>query len=232
MHTTAPALLITACLFAANSALAADTSYNRVSLRAEAALEVSHDLMHVTLYTEERNADPAVLAQTITRTLNNALAQSKQATDVKLSMGSRHSSPVHDDKGKKIIAWQERAELRLESTNFAQLSSLTGQLLQSMNMGSMRFSVADSTRLQHENQLMEQAINAFKQRADVATRALGGKGYKLVSLSLNSQGGYQPPMYSRAVMMSAPMADAATPEVEGGSSTLKWVADGQIEILN
>ncbi len=232
MHTTAPALLITACLLAANSALAADTLYNRVSLRAEAALEVTHDLMHVTLYTEDRNADPVALAQAITRTLNSAIAQGKKATAVKLSMGSRHSSPVHDDKGKKIIAWHERAELRLESTDFAQLSSLTGNLLQSMSMGSMRFSVADSTRLQHENQLMEQAISAFRQRADVASRALGGKGYKVINLSLNSHGGYQPPMYSRAVMMSAPMAESVTPDIEGGSSQLRLVADGQIEVLH
>lgn len=226
----APALILCGSLLAPGAY--ADGDYNRISLRAEAGLEVTHDLMHVTLYTEERSSDPAALAHAITQTLNNAIAQGKQVAAVKLSMGSRHSSPVYDDKNNQIIAWRERAELRLESTDFAQLSSLTGNLLQSMIMGSMRFSVADSTRLQHENQLMEQAIHAFKQRADVATRALGGTGYKVVNLHLNSQGGYQPPMYSRAMLMKAPAAEPMPPEVEGGSSQLKLIAEGQIEILH
>ena len=210
----------------------ADTLYDRVTLQAEASTQITHDLMHVTLYVEERSNDAASLAQSITQTLNQAIAESKSAPDVRVSMGSRNSSPVYDDKGKKIIAWRERAELRLESTHFAQLSTLTGTLLQNMNMGSMRFSVAENTRQSHENQLMEQAIGAFKERAQVAVRALGGKDYKLVSLNLSNQGGYQPPMYSRAVMLSAAAeADTATPTIEAGSSQLKLVADGAIEVI-
>jgi len=227
-HTLTIATLALSSLAA--SVAMADTSYDRVSLQAEASTQIPHDLMHVTLYVEERSNDAASLAQNITQTLNQAIAESKNAPDVKISMGNRNSSPVYDDKGKKIIAWRERAELRLESTHFAQLSTLTGALLQSMNMGSMRFSIAESTRQNHENQLMEQAIGAFKERAQVAVRALGGKDYKLVSLNLNSQGGYQPPMYSRAVMMSAPESDAIAPTIEGGNSQLKLVADGAIEI--
>lgn len=214
------------------TAFADDQNYNRVTLQAEASAQIPHDLMHVTLYTEARDQNAASLAQEITSTLNLAIKQSKDAPDVKLSMGNRNSSPLYDDKGKKIIAWRERAELRLESTDFAQLSTLTGQLLQQgLNMGSMRFSIAAPTRKQHEDQLLEQAIAAFDSRAQLATRSLGGKGYRLVRLDLGSQGGYQPPMYSRAVMMSAPaMSDESTPMVEAGNSDLKVTASGVIEV--
>lgn len=224
------AILAAGSLHAA-SALADDTRYNRVSLQAEASTRIPHDLMHVTLYTEERNTDAASLAQGITRTLNQAISQAKDSPAVKISMGNRNSSPVYDDKGKKIIAWRERAELRLESTEFAQLSTLVGVLLHNMNMGSMRFSIAEATRQQHEELLLEQAIDAFSSRARLATRSLGGKDYKLVSLNLNSQGGYQPPIYSRAVMMSAPASsDESTPMVEAGDSELKITASGMIEV--
>lgn len=217
-------------LFAAQ-ATADNTPYNRVSLQAEASIQIPHDLMHVTLYTEERNSDAALLAQNITHTLNQAIQQSKEASSVKVSMGNRNSSPVYDDKGKKIIAWRERAELRLESTEFTQLSTLTGKLLEHMNMGSMRFSIAQSTKQKHEKQLLEQAIEAFQGRARLATQSLGAKDYKLVNLHLNSQGGYQPPMYSRAMVMSAPAHDeAATPQIEAGNTELKMVADGVIEV--
>lgn len=214
------------------TAFADDQNYNRVTLQAEASAQIPHDLMHVTLYTEARDQNAASLAQEVTSTLNQAISQSKDAPNVKLSMGNRNSSPLYDDKGKKIIAWRERAELRLESTDFAQLSTLTGQLLQQgLSMGSMRFSIAATTRKLHEDQLLEQAIAAFDNRAQLATRSLGGKSYRLVQLDLANQGGYQPPMYSRAVMMSAPaMADESTPTVEAGNSELKVAASGVIEI--
>lgn len=225
-------ITLTLGMLAGSQALAAEQPYNRVSLRAEASVEIPHDLMHVTLYTEERNTDAARLAQSITQTLNQAIEQARQADTVKVSTGNRHSSPVYDEKGKKIIAWRERAELRLESTDFAGLSMLTGQLLQGMSMGSMRFSIAGNTRQEQESRLLEQAITAFTERARLTTRTLGGKDYRLISLSLNSQGGYQPPMYNRAVMMSAPAADSAVaPAVEAGNSELKMIADGQIEVL-
>ncbi len=206
-------------------------NYNRVSLRAEASAEVAHDLMQVVLYTEAQDADAARLAEKITGVLNQAIATSKQAEAVTVSLGSRHSQPVHQDKSTEIIAWRERAELRLESTDFAKLSELTGQLLQSMNIASMRFSIASSTRIEQENQLISQAITAFEQRAALVSQSLGGRGYKLVSLNLNSQGGYAPPMYRQAVMMSA-QADSAyrAPEIEAGSSELRMLADGVIEV--
>lgn len=217
-----------------STATLAQNEYNRVSLRAEASVEVAHDLMQVVLYTEARDEDAARLAETITRTLNQAIDASKKVSQVQVALGSRQSQPVRQDKSEKIIAWRERAELRLESTDFASLSKLTGQLLQQqLGMSSMRFNIANATRLEHENRLLEQAITAFGERASLASKALGGKDYKLVSLHLNAEGGYQPPMYRQAVMMSAPMADSSTaPTIEAGQSQLKMVADGVIEVMH
>jgi len=220
-----------ALVLAANTALA-QTQYNQVSLRAEASVEVAHDLMQVVLYTEEQDTDAARLADKVTQTLNQAIAHSKQASQVKISLGSRNSQPVHQDKSQTIVAWRERAELRLESTDFAQLSTLTGQLLQSLSMASMRFNIANSTRVEHENQLLSQAIDAFSERAKLTSKALGGTDYKLVNLNLNSQGGYQPPMYRSAVMMKAQADESySTPDIEAGTSELKMMADGVIEVI-
>lgn len=226
-----PLALLLGTLFASPALQAAEARYNQVSLRAEASIEIPHDLMHVSLYTEARHSNAASLARDITQTLNQAIEQAKGSPHVKVSTGNRHSNPIYDDKGKKIIAWHERAELRLESTDFAQLSGLTGTLLDSMNMGSMRFSIAHDTRQQYESRLLEQAIEAFNQRARQTAKALGGKDYRLVSLNLNTQGGYQPPMYARTMMAApAPMADS-TPQVEAGNSELRISADGQIEVV-
>ncbi|WP_300246579.1 SIMPL domain-containing protein [Pseudomonas sp.] len=214
-------------------ALAADElHYNQISLRAEVSQEVARDLMIVTLYSESQNSDPAKLAAEITSAMNKALGQARQVKDVTLRQGSRNSYPIYDDKGQKITGWRERAELRLESSDFAALSKLTGELLGDLKMAGMDFAIADPTRKASEDALLKDAVKAFKARAQLATEALGGKGYKIVNLNLNSNGYPQP--YLRApMMMKAASMDSApvTPEVEAGTSQVSMTADGAIEVL-
>ena len=229
---TAAVLTLTLGTFASLPALAEGINYNQVSLRAEASQEVPRDLMIVTLYTEAQNSDSAKLAAEITTTMNNALNQAKQVKEVTLRQGSRNSFPIYDNKTQKITGWRERAELRLESTDFAALSKLTGELMQTLKMGNMQFTVANATRKTSEDALLKDAVNAFKARAQLASDALGGKGYKIVSLNLNSNGYPQP--YMRGAMMmkaAAPAMDSApTPEIEAGTSEVSMSADGVIEV--
>ena len=151
---------------------------------------------------------------------------------MKISLGSRQSYPVYEDEGRKISAWRERAELRLESAEFARLSQLSADLLGELKMADMSFAVADDTRKASEDQLIKEAVNAFKARAQLATDAVGGKGYKLVSLNLNS-GGFQPVMPLRAVAMDRASFAKSAPaqEIEAGTSRVSMSADGVIEIV-
>lgn len=212
-------------------ALADEPRYNQVSLRAEVSQEVAHDLMHVTLYSEGQGSDPAKLAAETTTALNAAVEQARKVKGVTVSLGSRNSYPVYDDKGQKITAWRERAEVRLESADFAALSQLTADLLGKMKMGSMNFSIADATRVKNEDALMKDAVSAFKARAQVLTDALGGKGYKLVSLNLNTSGTPHPmPMMRMAAMKADSYGGAPAPEIEAGTSQVVVSADGTIEV--
>ncbi|AZC22590.1 MULTISPECIES: SIMPL domain-containing protein [Pseudomonas] len=207
--------------------------YNQVSLRAEASQEVARDLMIVTLYSESQNADPAKLAAEISTTMNKALEQARQVKGITLSQGSRNSYPIYDSKGQKITGWRERAELRLESADFAALSKLTGELLTDLKMDGMDFAIAPATRKASEDALLKDAVQAFKARAQLATEALGGKGYKIVSLNLNADG-YPQPYMRGPMMMKAASADASssvTPQVEAGTSKVNMTADGAIEVL-
>ncbi|MDO9624836.1 MAG: SIMPL domain-containing protein [Pseudomonas sp.] len=227
----ASALTISAVGLLSLAAHAEEARYNQIALRAEVNQEIAHDLMHVTLYSEAQDSDPAALAAQISNTLNAGIAQARKAKGVSVAMGSRHSYPVYDDKGQQITAWRERAELRLESADFSALSTLTGEMLQTMKMGGMNFSIANATRKTHEDTLLKEAVAAFKARAQLATDALGGSGYKLVNLSLNS-GGFQPPMPMRmSAMKGAERMDAAvTPDIEAGTSQVTINADGVIEV--
>lgn len=214
-----------------SSAIADDAIYNQVALRADVNQEISHDLMHVTLYSEDQDGDSAVLAARISKTINASIAQARKVEGVSVSSGSRNSYPVYDDKGHKITAWRERAEIRLESADFSALSKLTGEMLNTMKMGGMNFSIARDTRKLHEDALLKDAVEAFKARAELATAALGGISYKLVSLSLSTEG-FNSPMPMRMVAMkSMSMMDSGeAPEVEAGTSQVSINADGVIEV--
>ncbi|WP_421548046.1 SIMPL domain-containing protein [Pseudomonas sp. QD4] len=236
MHTfsrSAALLALSIGSIASLPALAADElHYNQIALRAEVSQEVARDLMIVTLYSEAQDADPAKLAAQITTTMNKALGQARQVKDITLRQGSRNSYPIYDTKGQKITGWRERAELRLESSDFAALSKLTGEMLGDLKMAGMDFAIADPTRKTSEDALLKDAVNAFKARAQLATDALGGKGYKIVNLNLNSNGYPQPYMRAPMMMKAASMDSApVTPEVEAGTSQVSMTADGSIEVL-
>ena len=162
-------------------AMAEEPRYNQVSLRAEVSQEVAHDRMFVTLYTEAQSEDPAALASDVTKTLNAAIDKARKVQGVKVSLGSRQSYPVYENEGSKISAWRERAELRLESAEFARLSQLSADLLGELKMAEMSFAVAEDTRKTSEDSLIKEAVEAFKARAQLATEAVGGKGYKLLA---------------------------------------------------
>ncbi|AZZ46621.1 MAG: SIMPL domain-containing protein [Pseudomonadales bacterium] len=220
-------IALLACI-ACLPAVADEQHYNQISLRAEASSEVAQDRMHVTLFTESQHEDPAQLAAQTTRTMNKALQRARQAKEVEVSQGSRSSYPVYEEKGQQITAWRERAELRLESGDFAALSKLTGELMQDLKMGSMYFSVSDSIRQQNEDALLKDAVTAFRARAQLATEALGGNDYKIVSLNLTSAGNFQPEMM-RSVSMKS-MDAMPTPDVEAGTRQISINADGVIEV--
>ncbi|CAD5107981.1 SIMPL domain-containing protein [Zestomonas carbonaria] len=205
--------------------------YNQIALRAEVSQDVAHDLMYVTLYSEAQNDDPAKLAAEITASLNAAVDRARKVKGITVQLGSRNSYPVYDKDGQKITSWRERAELRLESQDFAALSQLTADLLGNLKMGGMNFAISKPSRKKSEDTLLKEAVSAFRERAQLATEALGGKGYKLVSLNLNS-GGFRPLPMQRmdAAPMAMSMAKGAAQEIEAGSSEVTVNADGVIEV--
>lgn len=225
----ARSLVLAASLLASAVVQAEAPHYNQVSLRAEASQEVAHDLMQVTLFSEAQHQDPAQLSQQVSARLNAAIARAREVPGIKVSSGNRHSYAIQDEDGRRITGWRERGEIRLESQDFAALSKLTGELLDSLGMAGMSFGIAPKTRSSHEDALVQQAVAAFQARAELATAALGGKGYRLVSLNLDG-GGFQPMMARQREVMSSMLMKDAAPEVEAGSSQVSLSAQGVIEV--
>ena len=223
-------MLAACCLLAAASAVALDAPrYNNIELQAEAQREVQNDLLNATLFIELNDASPAALANAVNKSVNDALRIARDYKSVRVRSGNNQTMPVYA-KGNVLQGWRGRAEIRLESRDFEAASALIGKLQAGMQLGGLNFSVSPEARRSAENELIAEAITAFKARAEIIKTALGGRGYKLQRLNVAQ--GYNGPQPRLAMAAHGAMsADVAAPNLEAGVSMLTVNANGAIEVL-
>jgi len=230
MHPVRILLLLAALIPVA--AIAAEPStprYNTVSLQASAQRELPNDLLTATLSIEVNEASAAGVAKAINAALNRALRIAQQETAVRAWSGNNQTFPVYT-RGNQLQGWRGRGELRLESKDFEAASKLIGKLQSSLQLQGIQFGVSPEARAAAENALIGEAIAAFKARAEIVQKALGGRGYKLQNLDVSS--GHRGPIPRMAMARPAMAAESvAPPALEGGVSTITVNANGTIEIL-
>ncbi|MBN2108487.1 MAG: SIMPL domain-containing protein, partial [Deltaproteobacteria bacterium] len=113
----AAALACMALPGAVQAAPAAELNYILIDFSVQARRDVGNDLMQATLFAESVGSNPAELAAIVNKRLGAAVAQAKTVQGVKVESGSYHSWANYQ-KGKQD-GWRTRAELRLESRDFA-----------------------------------------------------------------------------------------------------------------
>lgn len=236
MKTTSAVLLASVlsaipCAEAAAQAPPAPVRYNVVELQAEAQREVQNDLLNAQLYVEQGDSSPAQLASALNRIVADALKIAREYPAVKVRTGNNQTYPVYAPRTNQLQGWRGRAELRLETRDFAAGSTLIGKLQSSLLLGGINFSVSPEARKAAENELITEAIAAFRGRAEIAQKALGGRSYKVQRINLGT--GYSgPPIRQMSVMRAAASAEAAVapPPAEGGVSTVTVTVAGAVEI--
>jgi predicted secreted protein len=226
-------LCLAASLALAGTALAADPAqrYDMIELQADAQREVANDTLSAVLFVELNDTNPVALANAINKAANEALRAAKDYKSVRVRSGNNQTYPVYT-KGNVLQGWRARAEIRLESKDFAAASGLIGKLQAGMQLGSLSFSVSPEARRQTENELITEAIGAFKARADIVREALAGRGYKIRRLNVNSGSSAPPPRFAMARAMAAGAPEMAAPNLEGGVSLVTVTVGGAIEVLD
>ncbi len=208
---------------------APEPRFNQVDLQAEVSREVQNDLMTATLVAEANDPSAAQVADQLNRLTAEALKTAGEFKMIKARSGFTNTFPVYD-RANKLTGWRGRSEIRLESKDVAAMSTLIGRLQSSLQLGAVQFTVSPEVRRQVQNDLLTEAVAAFRDRADVATKALGGQSYKIRRVSLNTGGfvpGPRPMMAERAVAGSSPVPP---PSFEGGTSTVQVNANGTVEV--
>ncbi len=204
--------------------------YQRIDFQTEVEKEIANDLLSATLSVELNNKNPALLAKELTQIVNDGLKQGSTFNSVKITSGNQQTYPIYNDKN-RLESWRGRAELKVESKDFKAAGELISQLQAKLQLNNLSFTVAPETRRELENQLISEAVAAFRQRADKIKNAWNAKGYKLVQMTLGTTNNQPPqPMYMvRAAKME--MADAApAADYAGGQSRLNVQVSGSIEL--
>jgi predicted secreted protein len=203
--------------------------FNQVELQAEVSREVRNDLMLASMHAEANDASAAKVADELNRVTAGALKTAGEFKAVKARSGFNQTFPVYD-RNSKLTGWRGRAEIRLESKDFAAMAGLIGRLQSSMQLGAVTFTVSPELRRQAENELITEAVAAFRDRAEIAAKAIGGKRYRIRRIGLDTGGMFPPPRPMAAQARMAAPAEVTPPAFEGGTSTVRVAASGSIQV--
>jgi predicted secreted protein len=203
--------------------------FNQIDLQAEVSREIPNDLMLASLHAEANDPSAAKVADQLNRLAADALREAAAFKAVKARSGFNQTFPMYD-RSNRLTGWRGRAEIRLESKDFAAMASLIGKLQSAMQLGNVTFTVSPELRRQTENDLITEAVAAFRARADIAARAIGGTSYRIRRIGINTGGMFPAPRPMVAQARAGAAAEVTPPTFEAGTSTAQVQANGSIQV--
>ncbi len=218
-------LMLTCCAAVATQAHDEATLFNKVSLQAEAQREVPNDEMRVLLAAEHQGNEPAKLSEQVNWDMAWALEQAGHVDAIDVETQGYVTQPIYNSGA--ISGWRVRQELQLKTSEFAKLTELLGTLQQRLQIRQMGFSPTPATRKQHQNELITEAIQSFKERIAIVQQNMDGKDYRIIEMNVNTSGfGYRP--MAMADMGMAKM-ERSGPAVEAGTSEVTVTVSGSVQ---
>lgn len=198
----------------------------QASLSAQASSVVAQDTVQITL-TSELNADSQLgAAQALNQVLDAVMKQAKGHQGIEVRSGAYRVWPTSQPDS-KVIEWWAHGEIILTSMDLDAVAQLASDLGDRMPIGGMSFSVSPQRRATEEQALLEQAVQAFKARAQALTQALGFDSYHYRNIELGGEGAQYQPMPR---MMSAMASDKVGAPVEAGTETITVTVHGTIAL--
>lgn len=209
----------------------AETLFNKVSLQAEAQREVPNDEMTVMLTAQAQGSDPAALAEKVNREMAWALELAAKESAVEAETRGYSTSPIYgrasSSEGRVITGWHVRQQIQLKTIEFQKLTELLGTLQERLQITQMGFSPTTETRQKYQNELISEAMQAFKERVAIIQQNMDGRDYRIVELNVNTSGfGYRPMVMADMAMSKM---ERTAPAVEGGTSEVTVTVSGSVQ---
>lgn len=221
-------LLCIASAPAAENDTPGDDAMDRVRLRAESSKQVANDLMQATLAAEAEERDAAQVADVVNRAMTWALAKARASQDITVRSGGYQTHPVRREG--VTVRWRASQQLLLESRDSERMTELIGELQSRLQLKSLGFAVSPKARRVAEDEMIEAALDRFKERAEIVRKNLGASGYRIVELSIQTGG--PPPVRPMSTMRAMRTGGemVTPPAVEAGESEVRVGVTGTIQL--
>ena len=204
---------------------------NVVSLSASGAVEVTQDLLAITLNATRDGADAAVVQSQLKTVLDAALAEARKAAQpgqMDVRTGNFSLFPRYD-KANKISGWQGTAELVLEGRDFPRIAA-TGGKIPNMTIANIGFGLSREQRAKVEGEAQTKAIEQFKAQATEIARNFGFSAVTFREVAVNSHDNQEVRPRMMAMAKGASMSSDAPIPVEAGKSTVVVNVSGSVQM--
>jgi predicted secreted protein len=202
---------------------------NRVSFRVERSREVENDWVSAVIGVTFEDSDPARLADRINGDMSWALETAQARQGIRVRSAGYRTFPVEDPKRAQLRRWRGSQDLIVEGADAKLVSDLLGELQSRLQLRSIVFRVSPERLQTVETELVDEALDAFRARAEDVRAKLGARGYEIVHIQVETPGG--PPVTPvRMQAMARAEAGVTPPALEGGTSTLRVAANATIEL--
>ncbi|MEO8153200.1 MAG: SIMPL domain-containing protein [Rhizobacter sp.] len=224
-------VLAVAAAFASAPVWAVDVPpQNVVGLSASATIEVTKDLLSVTMSTTRDGADAATVQSALKQALDSALAEAKKAAkpgQIDVQTGNFSLFPRYSNKG-GITGWQGTAELGLEGRDIPGIAQLTGRIT-TLTIARVGTNLSREQRERVESDVAAQAIARYRAKAADYAKQFGFTGFTVREVNVNSN---EPVAYAAAPMMrqSAMTSSSEALPVELGKGTVTVTVNGTVQM--
>ena len=203
-------------------------AWPQATLQAQANAEIAQDTVHITLATELSDKTQEAVSAALNKTLDAAMAklkaQEQGKTPVKITSGDYGIWPMNDKDG-KITNWRGHAAILLESADFKAASELASTVSDSMPVTGFNFTVSPQARAKKEAELLAEAAQAFRARAQAVADAFNYAGYTIKEINVGGSGA----RYGDASPVAmAPMVAKSRVPVEAGTEMVSVSVNGSI----
>jgi predicted secreted protein len=202
-----------------------------VSLASSASIEVTKDLMSVTLTAMREGQDAATVQTQLKQALDAALAEAKKAArpgQLDVQTGNFSLYPRYSNKG-VVSAWQGVTELVIEGRDMQAIGQLTGRI-STMTIAHVGYNLSRELREKVEGDVTAQAIARYRAKAAEYAKQFGYGGYAIREVNVASG---EPPVYVQAPMMRSKAMSAAADEalpVEPGKGVVSVNVSGTVQM--
>ena len=220
-----------ACSAAQAQAAEAAPLQGVVNLASSASIEVTKDLLTVTLTTTREGQDASTVQSQLKQALDAALVEAKKAAkpgQVDVQTGNFALYPRYSNKG-VVTGWQGSAELVVEGRDMQAIGQLTGRI-STLAIARVAYNLSRSLREKVEADASAQAIASYRAKAADYAKQFGYSGYTVREVNVASG---EPVAYVNAPMMRAKTMSASAEEalpVEPGKGTVTVSVSGSVQM--